>query len=160
MVKVGEKLTPGQYIFLILFIFYFCKQRSNSGPVENFVDQPQFVKNGSSHEDSIVVSSALLSNSHNSVDSDLSGAAPYRQTDHTQVMGNQEISLNLPVQPNLFEAPSSRLPQGCFSEANHLGSDSQPQFWSDTVRAYYPNNQERLRTEDDESSISSVYSQG
>lgn len=125
------------------------------------------MKNGSSNEDSIVVSSALLSNSHNSVESDLNGAAPYKQTDHPQVTSNQEITLNLPVQPNLFEVPPARLPQGSFSEANHLGSDSQPQFWSDkpcsserAVQAYYPNNLERLRIEDDESCISSVYSQG
>ncbi|KAL3525817.1 hypothetical protein ACH5RR_014189, partial [Cinchona calisaya] len=58
--------------------------RSNSGLVENFVDQPQLIRNGSGHEDDIVVTSTFLSNSQNSIESELNGAPLYTPTDHPQ----------------------------------------------------------------------------
>lgn len=109
----------------------------------------------------------MLSNSQNSIESDLSGAVLYRPTDHTEVAGNQEIPHNTPVQANLFEVVSVHPPQGSFCETNHLALDSRPQFWSDkpcssgcAVPSYYSNHQEQLSTEDGEANASSVYSQG
>ncbi|KAK3000744.1 hypothetical protein RJ639_020463 [Escallonia herrerae] len=99
--------------------------RSNCGTVDSFIDQPQLVKNGSVHEDNIVVTPTLLSNAQNSVD--FSGAAPYKEADRGAA--TQEIPLNMPQQSNLFEGVSAQPPQAFFSGAEHLVSQSQSQYW-------------------------------
>ncbi|KAK2986271.1 hypothetical protein RJ640_021840 [Escallonia rubra] len=121
--------------------------RSNCGTVDSFIDQPQLVKNGSVHEDNIVVTPTLLSNAQNSVD--FSGAAPYKEADHGAA--TQEIPLNMPQESNLFEGISAQPPQAFFSGAEHLVSQSQSQYWHGrpcisecAVPSYNP---EELKTE-------------
>ncbi|KAK2999468.1 hypothetical protein RJ639_023144 [Escallonia herrerae] len=121
--------------------------RSNCGTVDSFIDQPQLVKNGSVHEDNIVVTPTLLSNAQNSVD--FSGAAPYKEADRGAA--TQEIPLNMPQQSNLFEGVSAQPPQAFFSGAEHLVSQSQSQYWHGrpciTECAVPSYNPEELKTE-------------
>ncbi|KAL3526636.1 hypothetical protein ACH5RR_011292 [Cinchona calisaya] len=141
--------------------------RSNSGLVENYVDQPQVMMNGLGHEDNIIVAPTLLSNAQNSMESELNGVPLYRSTDHPEESGNLENSLNLPVQPNSFEVVSSQPPQGSFPDPENSTSQSPPEHWQSKLGAskcavpgFNTSHQEQLNPESGEASISSVYSQG
>lgn len=138
--------------------------RNNCGPVESLIDQPPLVKNGSIHEDNIVVSPTFLTNSHNSVESDLSGAAAYKATGHLHREAAHQVPM--PLQPNLFEGIPAQPPLGSFSDADHLISHSGAQFWQGRpcttechVSNYISAEQEELKVESVEASISNAYSE-
>lgn len=104
-----------------------CKQRNNCGPVESFIDQSQLVRNGSAQEGNIVVTPAVLTNAQNSIDSDFSGEAAYKATDHGAA--TQTIPLNIPLPTSLFEGVTTQPPQGSFPDAEHLASESHSPLW-------------------------------
>ncbi|KAM7510187.1 hypothetical protein LguiB_009062 [Lonicera macranthoides] len=132
--------------------------KNNCGPLEGLIDQSQLEKNGSLHEDNIVVTPALLNNAQHSIESDLSGPATYEATDH-------QNALNIPLQPNLFEGVPAQ-PQGSFSDALHMASQSQSRFWHGrpcttecSLPKYNSIEHEELRMRSEEASISNSYSQ-
>lgn len=141
--------------------------RSNSGLVENFVDQPLLIRNGSGHEDNIIVSPTLLSNAQTAMESELNGASICTPTDHPQRSGDEENSSNLLVQPNLFHVVSTQPPQGSFPDPEHLATHSPSEYWQGklsasecAVRSYKTSQREQFYPDSGEASISNVYSQG
>ncbi|KAA8530481.1 hypothetical protein F0562_005190 [Nyssa sinensis] len=141
--------------------------RNNCGPTESFIDQSQLIKSGSGQEDSIVITPVMLANAQNSVESELNAAAVYKSTDHPPALATQTSPVNLPLQPNVFGDVFTQPHQGSVSDAEHLASQSQTQFWQDrpcttesAVPSYTMNEPEELKIESGEASISNAYSQG
>ncbi|CAL5367525.1 unnamed protein product [Camellia sinensis] len=140
--------------------------RNNCGPVESFIDQSQLMRNGSGQEDSIVVTPAMLTNAQNSVESDLGEAAVYKALDNPAVAENQAIPINIPLQSSVLgDVPTQRC-QAFVSDSEHLASQSQSQFWqsrpctTESAVPSYTLNEEELKIESGEASISNAYSQG
>ncbi|XP_059641851.1 transcription factor BIM2-like isoform X2 [Cornus florida] len=141
--------------------------RNSRGPVESFLDQSQLIKNGFGNEDNIVITPAMLTDAQNSVESDLSAAALYKATDNAPAAATQAIPVNMPLQPNVLLDMPTQPCQGSISDAEHLASQSQAQFWQgrpctteSAVPSYTLNEQEELKLESGEASISNAYSQG
>uniref|UniRef100_A0A5B7B3M8 Putative transcription factor BIM2 n=1 Tax=Davidia involucrata TaxID=16924 RepID=A0A5B7B3M8_DAVIN len=141
--------------------------RNNCGPTESFIDQSQLIKSGSGHEDSIVITPVMLADVQNSVESELCAAAAYKATDHPHAVATQASPVNVPLQPDMFGDVFTQPHQGSVSDAEHLASQSQTQFWQDgpcttesAVPSYTLNEQEELKIESEEASISNAYSQG
>uniref|UniRef100_A0A5B7B426 Putative transcription factor BIM2 n=1 Tax=Davidia involucrata TaxID=16924 RepID=A0A5B7B426_DAVIN len=137
--------------------------RNNCGPAESFIDQSQLINNGCGHEDNVVITPSMLTNAQNSVESDLSAAAVYKATDQPPAAVTQAIPVNMPLQPNVLGDVSTQPPQGSVSDAEHLASQSQSQFWQGrpcTTESAVPSYTEELRIESEDASISNAYSQG
>ncbi|KAL2528575.1 Transcription factor BIM2 [Forsythia ovata] len=141
--------------------------RSNSVPVESFIDQSHLARNGTDHEDNYIVNPTLLSHAQNSVESDLSGDILCKPTDNPHVATNDAIPINIPLQSNLFEGVSCQPSQGSFLDAEQLTPQSQSQFWvgkscanESSVPIYIPNEDVELKSGSGEASISRTYSQG
>ncbi|PIN17565.1 hypothetical protein CDL12_09778 [Handroanthus impetiginosus] len=138
----------------------------NSGPVESFVDQSHFERLLSGHEDNVVHSPTVLSNARNSVELDFHGAALQKPTEKVPVSANQGLPLNMPLQPPMFEGLSGQPHQGFFPDAEQFTQQPQSQIWrgksclDDCSVPIYSRNEEELKTENGEDSISSAYSQG
>nr|WIE96079.1 basic helix-loop-helix transcription factor [Loropetalum chinense var. rubrum] len=146
--------------------------RNHRGPVENFVDQSQVVKNGSDHENNVVVTPAMLTNAQNSLEAEFSTAAAYKALDHPPGPAAQVVPLNVTVEPTVF-SPVGRsgmpsLPrQGSVSDAENMASRPQSQLWQArpcTTECAIPSNslneQDELTVESGADSISSAYSRG
>ncbi|XP_031109160.1 transcription factor BIM3-like isoform X2 [Ipomoea triloba] len=140
--------------------------RRASGPVEIFTEQSQLIRNGSAHEDNIVVNSMLLANAHDSVESDLNGAAVYKTMDESHTVINEAIPFNMPLQPSLFDGVSVQPSHGSSSYTDQLASQAQLFDWADKqeetqsdVPIFDQNDQEELKTECGEDSLSIEYSQ-
>ncbi|GMP28585.1 hypothetical protein CsSME_00004061 [Camellia sinensis var. sinensis] len=124
------------------------------------------MRNGSGQEDSIVVTPAMLTNAQNSVESDLGEAAVYKALDNPAVAENQAIPINIPLQSSVLgDVPTQRC-QAFVSDSEHLASQSQSQFWqsrpctTESAVPSYTLNEEELKIESGEASISNAYSQG
>lgn len=131
--------------------------RNNRGPVESFIEQSQIVKNDYGHENNAVASPAMLTNAHNSVESDLVVAAVLKAMDHTPGQAIEEVPPNMPLQPTL---PL----HGSLSNAENIDSQTRSQLWQArpcTTECAVPSNaQEELASESGADSISNAYSQG
>ncbi|CAI9777444.1 unnamed protein product [Fraxinus pennsylvanica] len=140
--------------------------RSNSGPVESFIDQSQLARNRTDHEDNYIVNPTILNHAQNSVESDLSRDILGKPTENPHVAANDKIPLNIPLQSNLFESVSCQPSQGSFLDAGQMTPQSQSQIWmgkscanESAVPIYIPNEVEELKSESG-TSISRTYSQG
>ncbi|KAL8546131.1 hypothetical protein ACS0TY_006019 [Phlomoides rotata] len=137
--------------------------RINSGPVESFIDQSQFDRNFYGHEDNVLHPS-LLSNAQHPVDSEFTGATLYKSIDNLP-MTTQSLPLDMPLQPAIFDGVIGQLHQESFPDAEQLNQQSQPHFWpsrscgDDCSVPIYAANEEELRSERRETSISNDYSQ-
>ncbi|CAK9155969.1 unnamed protein product [Ilex paraguariensis] len=141
--------------------------RNTSGPADSFIDQSQLMKNDSGHEDNTSINPALLTNAQNSLESDFGGAAAYKAIDHSSGAVTQAIPFNMPLQPNLFDAVPAQSPQRSLCDAEHLASESRSHLWQGrpcttdcAVPSYAPNEQEELKSESGEATISNAWSQG
>ncbi|KAI3452173.1 hypothetical protein Pfo_008838 [Paulownia fortunei] len=138
----------------------------NSGPVESFVDQSHLERLLSGHEDNVFHSPTLLSDAQNSVGLDLTGAALHKATDKPQTAANQGLPLNMPLQLPIFEGAPGQPHQRSFPDAEQFTQQPQSHIWqgSSCLDYYsvpiYTANEEELKTENGEASVSSAYSQG
>ncbi|XP_009801370.1 transcription factor BIM2 [Nicotiana tabacum] len=137
--------------------------RSTSGPVEGFVEQSQIIRNGSTHEDNIVINPTLLTSAQNSVEPNLSTAALY--TDDPHMEANEAVAFNMPLQCNLFENASIQ-PSRSSPDAEHCASQPQSLYWpgkqdaiDSDVPSYGRNDQEEVKVDGEEAGNSNVYSQ-
>lgn len=138
--------------------------RGDLGSGDNFLDQPQLVRNGSGSETNVAVCSKPPTGSQNSIDSDLSGNAFYRIADNPSGKGNHGIT---PVQLNMFESVPAHPSQGSFPEPDcHLPdqfhsepwlSRSSPEYFGGPRETTNPQNVKPARAE---ANISDDYSQG
>ncbi|XP_057462841.1 transcription factor BIM2 isoform X3 [Actinidia eriantha] len=140
--------------------------RNNCGPVESFIDPSQLMRNGSGQEDNIVVMPAMLTDAHNSVESDLGEAAAFKAMDHPPLAANQAIPTHVQSQSSFLDDVPTQPHQASVSDPEHLASQSQSQFWQvrpctteSAVPSYTPSKQE-FKMESGEGSISNAYSQG
>nr|WAK86091.1 transcription factor bHLH45 [Nothapodytes nimmoniana] len=140
--------------------------RNNCGSEESFFDQShsQLERNDPLHVDA---NPPLLNNSQNPMESNLSGNAVYKVPDHPSGVVAQAIYPNMPLQPNLFNGLSAQPMRGSFSSPEHLAPESQSQIWQGrsctidhAIAGYNPDEQEELKADTRESSISYAYSQG
>ncbi|XAR51613.1 hypothetical protein NMG60_11006289 [Bertholletia excelsa] len=141
--------------------------RNNCGPVESFMDQPQLMRNGSSQEDNVVFTPAMLTNAQNSAESNLGEAAAYKALDHPRVAENQTIPINIALQSNVLGDFPVQPCQASVSDCEAMSSQSQSQFWQgrpcttgSAVPSYTSNEEEELKIESDHVSVSHAYSQG
>ncbi|CAA3030962.1 transcription factor BIM2-like [Olea europaea subsp. europaea] len=141
--------------------------RSNPEPVGSFIDQSQFARNGTDHEDNYIVNPKMLNHAQNSLESDSSGDVLCKPTESPHVAANDTILPNIPLQSNLFEDVSCQPSQGSYLDAEQLTPQSQSQFWvgkscanESSVPIYITNEGEELKSESGEASISRTYSQG
>ncbi|CAI9763283.1 unnamed protein product [Fraxinus pennsylvanica] len=141
--------------------------RSNSELVGSFIGQSQLARNGTDHEDNYIINPTMLNHAQNSVESDSSGDILCKPTESPHVAPNDTIPLNIPLQSNLFEGVSCQPSQGSYLDAEQLTPQSQSQFWlgkscanESSVPIYIPNEDEELKSESGEASISRTYSQG
>lgn len=136
--------------------------RSSSGPVEDFVEHSQMIRNGSAHEDNVVINPTLLASAQSSVEPNLTATALYRATDNSYMAADEAIAFNMPLQPNLFENASvqpSPDAEHCTSQPQSLyGPGKQDTIESD-VLSYGRNDQEQMKINGEEAGISSAYSQ-
>ncbi|KAL7232153.1 hypothetical protein ACSBR2_010216 [Camellia fascicularis] len=145
---------------------FSLSKRNNCGLVESFIDQSQLMRNGSGQEDSIVVTPAMLTNAQNSVESDLGEAAVYKALDNPAVAENQAFPINIPLQSSVLGDVPTQPCQASVSDSEHLASQSQSQFWqsrpctTESAVPSYTLNEEELKIESGEASISNAYSQG
>ncbi|KAL6521670.1 hypothetical protein OROGR_018239 [Orobanche gracilis] len=113
--------------------------RMNSGLVESFVDQSQFDRHFSGHEAN-VIDSTHFSNAQN--------------------------SLNMTVQASILEDLPVQPFQGTSHDVEQVGHQSRSHFWPGRLYAddcsvpIYVANEEELKGDSGEPSMSSVYSQG
>ncbi|KDP24327.1 hypothetical protein JCGZ_25623 [Jatropha curcas] len=125
--------------------------KNHHPPVEALLDHPQGLKNGSAHENT-----AILTNVHNSIDSDLGATA---------------VPFNVQVHSNMFVVGKSGVTtqpvQESVSDAENMEFQLQPQQWHGrpcATECDAPNNtvngQEEPMGETGSDSISSTYSQG
>ncbi|KAL7190646.1 hypothetical protein ACSBR2_022846 [Camellia fascicularis] len=138
--------------------------RNSVGPVESFIDQPELTRNGSGQEDNIVITPSMLTNAHNSVESDLEVAA-YKVMDHPPLAANQAIPTHIPLQSSVLGDVPTQPHQASVSDSEHLASQSQSQFWQSrpcTTESAVPSytHEQELKFESDEANISNAYSQG
>lgn len=138
--------------------------RNSGGPVESFIDQSELTRNGSGQEDNIVVTPSMLTNAHNSVESDLEVAA-YKVMDHPPLAANQAIPTHIPLQSSVLGNVPTQPHQASVSDSEHLASQSQSQFWQSrpcTTESAVPSytHEQELKFESDEANISNAYSQG
>ncbi|KAL6324497.1 hypothetical protein AAG906_013309 [Vitis piasezkii] len=144
----------------------------NRGPVENFMDHSQVIKNGSGHENNVAVTPATLVNAQNPVESDFGTAAAYNVMDNTPGPASQAVPLNMPLQTNMFthvgrsDIPTQSL-HGSVSDVENIASQPLPHFSHGrpcTTDCAVPSNTvnepEELTIESGTVSISSAYSQG
>ncbi|XP_052195739.1 transcription factor BIM2-like [Diospyros lotus] len=140
--------------------------RNTCTPVESFIDQSQIMRNGSGQEDSIVVTPSMLNNAQNSVESEFGEAAAYKALDHSTMPGNQTMQTNIPLQSSVPGDVPTHPHQVSISDSDHLASQSQSQFWpnrhctTETAIPSYTLNEEEIKFESGEASISNAYSQG
>ncbi|KAL6961116.1 hypothetical protein U1Q18_038877 [Sarracenia purpurea var. burkii] len=140
--------------------------KNNFGPDESFIDQSQLMRNGSGQEDNIIVTPAIT-NAQNSVESELDEAAAYKGLDHTCVPANHAIPLNIPLQSSVHGEISPQPCQASLSDSEQLTSLFQSHYWQSrpcTTEGAVPSNtlneQEELKVDSGEASISNAYSQG
>ncbi|KAK4366661.1 hypothetical protein RND71_014541 [Anisodus tanguticus] len=139
--------------------------RSTSGPVEGFVDHSQIIRNGSTHEDNIVINPTLLANTQSSVEPNMTAAALYRATDDPHMAADEAMAFNMPLQSSPFENASVQ-PSESSPDANHCASQPQSLYWpgkQDTIESndlsYGRNDQEEVQVDGEEAGISNAYSQ-
>ncbi|KAK4359105.1 hypothetical protein RND71_021334 [Anisodus tanguticus] len=131
--------------------------RSTSGPVEGFVEHSQIIRNGSTHEDNIVIDPTLEPN--------LTATALYRATDNPHMAADEAMAFNMPLQSNLFENASVQ-PSQSSPDAEHCASQPQSLYWpgkQDTIESndlsYDRSDQEEVKVDGEEAGISNAYSQ-
>ncbi|KAI8541774.1 hypothetical protein RHMOL_Rhmol08G0088400 [Rhododendron molle] len=141
--------------------------KSNSVPVESFMDPSQLMRNGSGQEDNTVVMPAMLSNARNSAESDLGEADAYDGLNHPPMASNQATPSQIPLQSGVLEDMHTQSHQTSVSSSGQLASQSQSQFWQvrqSTTENAVPSNalgeQEELKVGSAEASFSNAYSQG
>ncbi|KAL5739317.1 hypothetical protein ACOSP7_028232 [Xanthoceras sorbifolium] len=144
--------------------------RSPNGPAENYMDQNQVIKNGSTHEDN-VIPPAMITNPQNSMESDFGSAAVYKATDLAPGSTTQMVPLNVHAQPNMFTTigrggmPTQPL-QDSVSDAENMAYYPQSQLWQGRpcmTEFAVPNsalNEQDLTIDSGSSSMSNAYSQG
>ncbi|KAK0583774.1 hypothetical protein LWI29_002789 [Acer saccharum] len=137
--------------------------RSHNGPAENYMDQTQVIKNGSTHENN-VITPAMITNPQHSMESDFGSAAAYKPA-------LNGIPLNVHEQPNMFTTvgrggmPTQPL-QESLSDAENMAYHPQSQLWQDRpcmTESAVPNsalNEQDLTIDCGSSSMSNAYSQG
>ncbi|KAL7101092.1 hypothetical protein ACP275_08G035300 [Erythranthe tilingii] len=140
--------------------------KSNSGPVESFVDQSHFESLLSGQEDNVLPCPTSLSNAENSVQLDLTGDSLHKSTDILQSAPNQGLPLNIPLQPPMFETVPTQIHQESFPDAEQFVQLAKSPFLrggSYMEPCPFPINSadvDKLKTENGEASVSSTYSQG
>lgn len=156
----------------LLIHHHICLKQRNRGPVENFMDHSQVIKNGSGHENNVAVTPATLVNAQNPVESDFGTAAAYNVMDNTPGPASQAVPLNMPLQTNMFthvgrsDIPTQSLHESV-SDVENIASQPLPHFSHGrpcTTDCAVPSNAvnepEELTIESGTVSISSAYSQG
>ncbi|KAF8399220.1 hypothetical protein HHK36_015085 [Tetracentron sinense] len=155
--------------------------RNSHGPMESFIDHSRATNNGSGpglmfvgkfDENKIAVTSTMLTNAQNLVESELSTATAYKAMDHHPELLNKAVPLPIPYHPTMFTPVGSggalaQPPQRPISDAENMASQPQSQLWQTkpcTTECHVTNDtlneQEELTIEGGTVSISSVYSQG
>ncbi|XP_057488337.1 transcription factor BIM2-like isoform X2 [Actinidia eriantha] len=140
--------------------------RNNCGPVESFIDPSLLMRNGSGQEDNIVVMPAMLTDVHNSVESDLGEAAAFKEMDHPPLAANHAIPTHIPSQSSFLDDMHTQPHQASVSDSEHLVSQSQSQFWqvrpctTESAAPSYTLSEQEFKMESGEGSISNAYSQG
>ncbi|XP_051114722.1 transcription factor BIM2-like isoform X2 [Andrographis paniculata] len=139
--------------------------RINSGPGESFVDQPQLDRGLAGNEDGNIIQPTLLSNVQNSVESDLAEAAFYTATDNTSLL-TKGLPMNMSLQGSIYEGLTAHPHPGSFHDADHLTvHQSQSHIWPGRSRGddcsipINAANEELLKTQSGEPSISNTYTQ-
>lgn len=139
--------------------------RSTSGPVEGFVEHSQIMRNGSTHEDNMVINPTLLASAQRSIEPNLTAAALYRATDDPHMAVDEAMAFNMPLQSNLFENVSVQ-PSQSSPDAEHCVSQPQSLYWpgkQDTIESNDlscgRNDQEEVKVDGEEAGISNAYSQ-
>ncbi|TMW89609.1 transcription factor BIM2 [Solanum lycopersicum] len=135
--------------------------RSTPGPVEGSVEHSQIIRNGSTHEDDIVINPTLLASVQSFVEPNLTAAALYRATHDSHMAADEAIAFNMPLQPNLFENASVEPSP----DAEHP-SQTQSLCWPDKrdtieseVLSYGRNDQEEVKFDGEAVGRSHAYSQ-
>ncbi|KAG8384566.1 hypothetical protein BUALT_Bualt04G0131100 [Buddleja alternifolia] len=140
--------------------------RINSGPVESFIDQSHIEGLLSNHEENIVLNPTLLSSGQNSVESDLTGAVSHNPADNLPMVTDQDLAPVMPLQPLLLEGVPGQPQRRSLPDAEQFTQQSRAHFWRGTSYVddcsvpIYTTNEEELKSENGEASISSAYSQG
>ncbi|GMH04385.1 hypothetical protein Nepgr_006224 [Nepenthes gracilis] len=126
--------------------------RSNHGPLENFADRSQVIKNGFGYENNVV---QPIANAQCSVESDASGDAAYRATEHHALgPATSAVPLNMPLQQSMH--PSGKRN---FATEN-LASQLQSQHWQGRALSMECAVGGNAPSETGKSNVSSVFSQG
>ncbi|GFY82908.1 hypothetical protein Acr_02g0011480 [Actinidia rufa] len=126
------------------------------------------MRNGSGQEDDIVVMPAMLTDAHNSVESDLGEAAAFKAMDHPPLAANQAIPTHVQSQSSFLDDVPTEPHQASVSDPEHLASQSQSQsqFWqvrpctTESAVPSYTLSEQEFKMESGEGSISNAYSQG
>lgn len=137
-------------------------------PTEGFSDPSQVMKNGSDHQNNVVVSPSMLPNSQNALESDMGSAMVYKTVDHLAGSATEAAPPNV-QQTSIFDSigrhglPSQPF-QESVSDAVNVDALPQPMSWQQsghttacTVLNNTPNFQEE---KSGSASISNSYSQG
>ncbi|GMY12823.1 transcription factor BIM2-like [Fagus crenata] len=145
--------------------------RNHRGPAESCMDHSQVIRNGFGIEDN-VDPPAVLTNAHNSAESEFGTDLVYKALDHPTGSATPPVPLNMQMKPNMFDPvgrggmPTQSLQESIY-DAENLPSQPQSEWWH--ARPYatecaVPNNslneREELAVDSASDSISSAYSQG
>lgn len=129
--------------------------------MEGSVEHSQIIRNGSTHEDDIVINPTLLASVQSFVEPNLTAAALYRATHDSHMAADEAIAFNMPLQPNLFENASVEPSP----DAEHP-SQTQSLCWPDKrdtieseVLSYGRNDQEEVKFDGEAVGRSHAYSQ-
>lgn len=137
-------------------------------PTEGFSDPSQVMKNGSDHQNNVVVSPSMLPNSQNALESDMGSAMVYKTVDHLAGSATEAAPPNV-QQTSIFDSigrhglPSQPF-QESVSDAVNVDVLPQPMSWQQsghTTACTVLNNTPNIQEEKSGSaSISNSYSQG
>jgi len=155
------------YIVLPSKWFFFpLKQKIDRASAESLLDHTQVMKNGSAHENSV-----MLANVHNSIESDMGTAAMYKTLDHPHGPTNPAIPFDVQTPSNVFAAvgrgglPTQSL-QESVSDVENMAYQLQSQLLHGrpcATECSTPNNtlngQEDLASDSLSVNISNAYSQ-
>ena len=156
----------------MFMVSYIClQQRNHRGPAESCMDHSQVIRNGFGIDDN-VDPPAVLTNAHNSAESEFGTDLVYKALDHPTGSATPPVPLNMQMKPNMFDPvgrggmPTQSLQESIY-DAENLPSQPQSEWWH--ARPYatecaVPNNslneREELAVDSASDSISSAYSQG
>ncbi|XP_022155082.1 transcription factor BIM2 isoform X2 [Momordica charantia] len=143
----------------------------NYRAAESYVDHSQVVKRGSSHENAVVFSQAMLTNAPNVMDADLGPAAVLNAVDHTLVSATQGLPMSMHAQPIVFNsAGRGSLSTESLDEPASCSENISSKIQTELLQSRtctttgFPNHaasdQEDLTVESELESISGAYSHG